>query len=247
MFLLMKTGLSSGSLDPGIDKLMRPELFRRKGLSRHLRLTRSLCHCRYKCVRGEVVVVEPEYLFHVTRNELELSIRLQAVVRGVATKQLDILAPGWKIEGVGPPGVVDSAAVSESSGVVTVPFLKPIAGEVVVELQCSRQLDPASEEVQWTTPVPRADLVGPASVGITSENDIELVPDTERIVGMSRQVLSQLNSPSVDLSRMSYRVQADKATFVATRRILDQQIDASITARKWMSICGRWLCSRQPV
>ena len=181
--------------------------------------------------RRSQLVVEPEYIFHVTRNRLELSIRLQAVVRGVAAKQLDILAPGWKIEGVGPPGVVDSAAVSESSGVVTVPLLKPIAGEVVVELQCSRQLDPASEEVQWTTPVPRADLVGPASVGITSESDIELVPDTERIVGMSRQVLSQLNSPSVDLSRMSYRVQADKATFVATRRILDQQIDASITAQ----------------
>ena len=43
--------------------------------------------------------------------------------------------------------------------------------------------------------------------------------------------MSQLNNPSVDLSRMSYRVQADKATFVATRRILDQQIDASITAQ----------------
>ncbi len=181
--------------------------------------------------RRSQLVVEPEYIFHVTRNRLELSIRLQAVVRGVAAKKLDILAPGWNIEGVGPPGVVDSASVSESSGVVTVPFLKPIAGEVVVELQCSRPLDPASEEVQWTTPVPKADLVGPASVGITSESDIEIVPDTERIVGMSRQVLSQLNSPSVDLSRMSYRVQADKATFVATRRILDQQIDASITAQ----------------
>lgn len=177
------------------------------------------------------LVVEPEYIFHVTRNRLELSIRLQAVVRGGAAKQLNILAPGWKIEGVGPPSVVDSASVSESSGVVTVPFLKPIAGEVVVELQCSRRLDPDSEEVQWATPVPEADLVGPARVGITSESDIELVPDTERIVGMSRQVSSQLNGPSVDLSRMSYRVQADNSTFVATRRILDQQIDASITAQ----------------
>ena len=139
--------------------------------------------------------------------------------------------PGWKIEGVGPPSVVDSASVSDSSGVVTVPFLKPIAGEVVVELQCSQRVDPDGEEVRWTTPVPEADLVGPARVGITSESDIELVPDTERIVGMSRQVSSQPNRSSVDLSRMSYRVQADKSTFVATRRILDQQIDASITAQ----------------
>ncbi len=181
--------------------------------------------------RRSQLVVEPEYIYRVTRNRLELSIRLQAVVRGVAAKQLNISVPGWKIEGVGPPSVVDSASVSESSGVVTVPFLKPIAGEVVVELQCSKRVDPDSEEVRWTTPVPEADLVGPARVGITSESDIELVPDTERIVGMSRQVSSQPNRSSADLSRMSYRVQADKSTFVATRRILDQQIDASITAQ----------------
>ena len=86
--------------------------------------------------------------------------------------------PGWKIEGVGPPSVIDSASVSESSGVVTVPFLKPIAGEVVVELQCSQRVDPDSEKVRWTTPIPEADLVGPARVGITSESVIELVPDT---------------------------------------------------------------------
>ena len=181
--------------------------------------------------RRSQLVVEPEYTYRVTRDRLELSIRLQAVVRGVAAKQLNISVPGWKIEGVGPPSVVDSASVSESSGVVTVPFLKPIAGEVVVELQCSQRVDPDGEEVRWTTPVPEADLVGPARVGITSESDIELVPDTERIVGMSRQVSSQPNRSSVDLSRMSYRVQADKSTFVATRRILDQQIDASITAQ----------------
>ncbi len=181
--------------------------------------------------RRSQLVIEPEYTYHVTRNRLELSIRLQAVVRGVAAKQLNIAVPGWKIEGVGPPSVVDSASVSESSGVVTVPFLKPIAGEVVVELQCSQRVDPDSEKVRWTTPVPEADLVGPARVGITSESDIELVPDTERIVGMSRQVSSQPNKSSVDLSRMSYRVEADKSIFEATRRILEQQIDASITAQ----------------
>jgi hypothetical protein len=181
--------------------------------------------------RRSQLVVEPEYTYRVTRNRLELSIRLQAVVRGVAAKQLNIAVPGWEIEGVGPPSVVDSASVSESSGVVTVPFLKPIGGAVVVELQCSQRVDPDSETVRWTTPVPEADLVGPARVGITSENDIELVPDTELIVGMSRQVSSQPNKSSVDLSRMSYRVEADKSIFVATRRILEQQIDASITAQ----------------
>ena len=181
--------------------------------------------------RKSQLVLEPEYTYRVTRNRLELSIRLQAVVRGVAAKQLNISVPGWKIEGVGPSSVVDSASVSESSGIVTVPFLKPIAGEVVVELQCSQRVDPDSEEVRWTTPVPEADLVGPARMEITSESNIELVPNMERIVGMSRQVSSQPNKSSVDVSKISYRIEADKSTFVATRRILDQQIDASITAQ----------------
>ncbi len=181
--------------------------------------------------RRSQLVVEPEYNYHVSRNRLELSIRLQAVVRGVAAKQLNILVPGWEVEAVGPSSVVDSASVSEISGVVTVPFNKPIAGEVVVELQCSQLLEPNTDEVRWVTPIPEADLVGPARVSITSESDIEIVPDTERITGMSRQVSLQASSSSIDLPRMSYRVQADKSTFVATRRILDQQIDASITAQ----------------
>ncbi|MEC7294374.1 MAG: hypothetical protein VXU46_05725, partial [Planctomycetota bacterium] len=174
--------------------------------------------------RKSQLVVEPEYVYHVSRNRLELSIRLQAVVRGVAAKQLSVLVPGWKVEAVGPSSVVDSASVSEVSGVVTVPFNKPIAGEVVVELQCSQYLDPNTDELRWVTPIPEADLVGPARMSITSESDIEIVPDTERITGMSRQVSLQPSSSSFDLPRMSYRVQADKSTFVATRRILDQQI-----------------------
>ena len=181
--------------------------------------------------RKSQLVVEPEYVYHVSRNRLELSIRLQAVVRGVAAKQLSVLVPGWKVEAVGPSSVVDSASVSEVSGVVTVPFNKPIAGEVVVELQCSQYLDPNTDELRWVTPIPEADLVGPARMSITSESDIEIVPDTERITGMSRQVSLQPSSSSFDLPRMSYRVQADKSTFVATRRILDQQIDASVTAQ----------------
>lgn len=181
--------------------------------------------------RRSRLVVEPEYLYHVTKNRLELSVRLQAVIRGVAAKQLKISLPNWDVEEIGPSSVVDSAAVSESSGSITVPFLKPMAGEVVVELRCSRRIDSESEVVSWKTPAPEADFVGPARVGITSESNIELVPDTERIVGMSRQVSSQAGKPVADLSRMSYRVEANESTFVGTRRILDQQIEASITAQ----------------
>ena len=181
--------------------------------------------------RRSRLVIEPEYLYHVTKNRLELSVRLQAVIRGVAAKQLKISLPNWDIEEVGPSSVVDSAAVSESSGSITVPFVKPIAGEVVVELRCSQRIDPEGEVVRWETPVPEADFVGPARVGITSESNIELVPDTERIIGMSRQVSSQADKSFADVSRMSYRVEADESTFVGTRRILDQQIEASITAQ----------------
>ena len=181
--------------------------------------------------RRSRLVVEPEYLYHVTKNRLELSVRLQAVIRGVAAKQLKISLPNWDIEEVGPSSVVNSAAVSESSGSITVPFSKPIAGEVVVELRCSRRIDPDSEVVRWETPVPEADFVGPARVGITSESNIELVPDTEQIIGMSRQVASQADKSFADISRMSYRVEANESTFVGTRRILGQQIEASITAQ----------------
>ena len=181
--------------------------------------------------RSSRVVIEPEYRYHVGGSRIELDVRLRASIRGVAAERVRLAIPGWEVEEVGPAGIVDTARLANEAGDVSVPFLQPLAGDVVVELRCSRPIDRVNTLLRWTTPVPRADLVGPASVTISCDSDIELIPDNELIEGMSRQVAAQQGRAASELPRMAYRVEAAEAIFAATRRFLDRQVDATIAAQ----------------
>ncbi len=181
--------------------------------------------------RSSRTVIEPEYRYHVSAHRLELDVRLRAAIRGVPAERVALSLPGWDVEEVGPAGVVDAAAVSVEDGEIVIPFFQPLVGDVVVELRCSQVVDRSHDTIHWTTPVPQADLVGPGNVVITSDTDIELVPDNELIEGMSRQVATSLDRAGGDLLRMAYRVEATEAIFAATRRFLSRQIDASVAAQ----------------
>jgi len=188
--------------------------------------------------RSSRTVIEPEYRYHVSAHRLELDVRLRAAIRGVPAERVALSLPGWEVEEVGPAGVVDAAAVSVEDGEIVVPFLQPLVGDVVVELRCSQVVDRSHDTIHWTTPVPQADLVGPGNVVITSDADIELVPDNELIEGMSRQVATSLDWAGGDLLRMAYRVEASEAIFAATRRFLSRQVDASVAAQVDVSATG---------
>ena len=47
----------------------------------------------------------------------------------------------------------------------------------------------AQEALAWTTPQPRADLVGPATVTVGAEPDIEVLPDGDGMRGLVRRVV----------------------------------------------------------
>jgi len=181
--------------------------------------------------RRSRVVIEPEYRYHVSGSRIEVDIRLRASIRGVAAERVRLAIPGWEVEEVGPAGIVDTARVAVDEEEVSVPFLQPLAGDVVVELRCSRPIDRVNTLLRWTTPVPRADLVGPASVTITSDSDIEVIPDNELIEGMSRQVAAQQGKVVGEAPRMAYRVEATEAIFAANRRFLDRQVDATVASQ----------------
>lgn len=193
--------------------------------------------------RSSRTVIEPEYRYHVSANRVELGLRLRAAIRGVAADRVQVAIPGWEVEEVGPPGVIDAASVTVENGVVVVPFLQPLAGDIVVELRCSREVDRSIDSLRWTTPVPRADLVGPGSMAITSDTDIELIPDNEFIEGMSRQVATSSERAGGDSLQMAYRVEAAEAIFSATRRFLDRQIDASVVTQ--IDVAASMLTARQ--
>jgi hypothetical protein len=193
--------------------------------------------------RSSRTVIEPEYRYHVSASRVALDIRLRAAIRGVPADRIRVAVPGWEIEEVGPPGVVDAASVTVDNGLAVVPFLQPLAGDVVIELRCSRAVDRSVDSLRWTTPVPQADLVGPGSLVITSDAEIELIPENEFIEGMSRQVATSLERAGGDSLQMAYRVEASEAIFAATRRFLGRQIDASVVTQ--IDIAAAMLTARQ--
>jgi hypothetical protein len=178
--------------------------------------------------RGSRVVIEPEYRYSVAAARITLDARLRVSVRGAAVSRLVVALEGWEVEDVGPIGLVDATGVTADATRLVIPFQQGLAGDSVIDFRCSRPIDRASEEVAWKFPVPEASLLGPAVVLITSETDIELVPDTASIRGLVRQVAPASLRSDVERLALAYRLDGADGMFRAQRRFLERRIDASI-------------------
>lgn len=181
--------------------------------------------------RRSRVVVEPEYRYEVATSRVTLAARLRVAVRGAPVGGISLaLDPAWILGDVGPAGVVDAAGVRSEGGRITIPFLQPLAGDAVVEVDAALEVDPRADRLSWRLPAPKADLVGPAAVVVSSATDIELLPDSAGIAGLVRQTSSSL--PATDAAiALAYRLDAPEGAFAATRRFLPRRVEAVLTGR----------------
>jgi len=179
--------------------------------------------------RRSRVVIEPEYRYDVGGTRVTLDARFRVAVRGAAINGITLaLDPEWIIEESGPAGAVDAAGVTAESAQVTIPFSQALAGDAIVELRASRPLAKDAAVVAWRLPVPRADLVGPATVVVTSRSDIELLPDAEGIAGLVRQTASTAPLSDADRTALVYRLDSAEGSFAAARRFLPRRIEAAV-------------------
>lgn len=178
--------------------------------------------------RGSRVIIEPEYRYSVGAARITLDARLRVSVRGAAISRLVVALDGWEVEDVGPIGLVDATALNADGTQLILPFQQGLAGDAVIDFRCSRPVDRAADQVSWKFPVPEANLLGPASVLITSETDIELVPDSTGIRGLVRQVAPAPLRTDADRLALAYRLDGTDGLFRAQRRFLERRIDASI-------------------
>ena len=181
--------------------------------------------------RGSRLVIEPEYRYDVSTARVSLEGRLRVSVRGAPVSRIVVSVDGWNVDEVGPAGIVDSAAVSSEGGRLVIPLLQPLSGDTVVEIRAGRPLEPDAGRVGWRIPVPQADLVGPASVIITSQSDIELMPDAEAIRGLVRQLTPTTMRSDADRVALVYRLDGTDGLFEAARRFLPRRVDASIVTQ----------------
>lgn len=178
------------------------------------------------------LVMEPEYRYDVSKSRITLAARLRVAVRGAPVGSVALaLEPGWSLADVGPAGVVDAAGVRNEAGRLTIPFLQPLAGDAVVEIEAVREVDPTAERLAWRLPVPKADLVGPAAVIVSSNAEIELLPDASGITGLVRQTSSALPADDSRTIALVYRLDAAEGSFAAMRRFLPRRVEAVITGQ----------------
>lgn len=181
--------------------------------------------------RGSRVVIEPEYRYEVATTRIGLDARLRVSARGAPVSRITVPLDDWQVDDVGPAGLVDSAAVSTDGGRLVIPFLQPLAGDAVVEIRGGRPLAADADRVAWKIPVPQADLVGPATVLITSRSDIELSPDEAGVRGLVRQIAPSTPRPDGDRPALAYRLDGAEGRFEAARRFLPRRVDAGVVAR----------------
>jgi hypothetical protein len=182
--------------------------------------------------RRSRVVIEPEYRYEVAKSRITLEASLRVAVRGAPVGSVTLtLEPGWSLGDVGPAGVVDAAGVRSEAGRITVPLLQPLTGDAVIEIEAVREIDPAAERLAWRLPVPKADLVGPAAVVVSSNAEIELLPDAAGISGLVRQTSSALRPAASDTIALVYRLDAAEGSFAASRRFLPRRVEAVVTGQ----------------
>jgi len=175
--------------------------------------------------RRSRVVVEPEYRYDVSAGRIGLEARLRVAARGAAVGSISLaIEPGWTLGDVGPAGIVDAAAVVVDGPRIVIPFAQPLAGEAVVEIEAASQIAADATTVSWTMPVPRADLVGPAAVIVTSDSNIELVPDADASSGLIRQTSSAVQADTSGRIPLVYRLDGAEGRFTAGRRFLPRRV-----------------------
>jgi hypothetical protein len=181
--------------------------------------------------RGSRIVVEPEYRYEIGATRISLDARLRVSVRGAPIARIVVGLEGWGIDEVEPAGLVDTAAISGESSALSIPFQQPLSGDALIEIRCGRAIERSQDRIGWKMPVPRADLVGPASVVILSATDIEVLPDNGAIRGLVRQVAPASRRDDGDRIALAYRLDGTDGFFAATRRFLARRVDAGVSVQ----------------
>ena len=175
------------------------------------------------------VVIEPEYRYDVSAERVALQARFRVAASGAPATDIVLeIDPSWAIDEIGPAGVVDVAGVTTEGGRVRIPFVEPLVGDAMVEIRGGRSIKRDDERLAWRLPNPLTGLVGPASVVVGSQSDIELLPDSERIKGLVRQTAASLSRSQTDEVVLAYRLDVRQGEFAAIRRYLPRRVDATV-------------------
>ncbi len=176
--------------------------------------------------------VQPEYSVVVSSSRIRLTGQLKYRVVGAKAFTFAVNLEGWQLDAVGPENVVgiDQIAFNALTP-LTIPLLKPATGEIDVWFEAHRDLPAGTDQIDFPLPQPVANSLAAASLIVFTDDNVELSPIADSIVGLGRRTdLPDRSTWRNSVPPLVYRSEAPQATFAATLRALERATSVQVTS-----------------
>lgn len=215
-----------------------PEDLRREDLVGAFEYSSQPCSLTARVApRRTRVSVLPQYVLTISSHETRLSAVLKYTIRGAKVRALSLEMPGWEIDEIGPPNVVNvEAAAIEDATRFSIPLAQPLNGDLTLSITARRRMptaEPGSTQLlEFDLPKPQAEVVAPGVVVIQPEDNIELTPRGDGLSGLSlRSTRPQVKLAQYQQDPLCYQADGAAARFQADSQVNSQQIVSSIESR----------------
>ncbi|MEX0938069.1 MAG: hypothetical protein WDZ59_09430 [Pirellulales bacterium] len=179
--------------------------------------------------RERTVRVEPQYVLLIGEEQARLEARLRYTVRGNKAFQVEIEMAGWEVdaETIGPANLVDIDAIPPADGDrLTVPLLQPSIGQIDLTFSARRAVDRDDSTARLPLPRPVADSQTRSIVVVLPDDNVELIPQTEAMVGLSpQQSAPRIELPPRQQNPLYFLGDVEAAEFAARVRVYEQAIN----------------------
>ena len=179
--------------------------------------------------------VEPEYRVYVYKDRVELEGDLKYTVHGKEVSELRIGLPDWECDGVpaGPENLVNVDLVElTASDMLLIPLVdEQSTGVLNIKIRAQRPLEPDISSLLLPLPRPEANYVGLAKVKIMRANNVELIPDLDKISGLISEG-GELSAELADFQQepFYYRGEAAELVFAAAVKIHDRSVTVDVSS-----------------
>ncbi len=189
--------------------------------------------------------VEPEYLLFVDPDQVRLEAKLKYTIRGAKVFALDVKLGDWLFDQVEPEHLVAVDALQfNPSQTLTIPLQQPSTGQIELLLRAHQPIAKGSTAVSLNLPQPAADSQGSAVVVVLPADNVELTPDSQSSVNLSReQPVARLQFPERQQEPLFYRAEGGKGGFAAQFAIRPRRVDVESAAQVTMD--GKLLQAEQ--
>jgi hypothetical protein len=186
------------------------------------------------------ITVDPEYVYLVDAHQTVLQARLKYSIRGAKVFSLELDLPGWQVDEIGPASVVDLSSVIPGEDARTrIPLLQPTMGEVEINLRAHRSHTSNPGHIEVLLPLIEDAVVGPATVAIVPDDNVELTTRSDSLEALSRQrAPASLELPVRRQEPLVFRGERSGAKYVADLTVHDQKIEVQIDSEATVGRAG---------